>query len=189
MEQKLFIPLILATNRKGRVSEQIAKLLFQKMETHPEIETHFFDVRDFNFPKDDYGQAIKDQFPEYRDAIIKADGILIVSPEYNHGFPGTLKTLLDTLLKEYNHKAAGIVGVSAGPWGGTRMIESLLPVMREFGLVTISKSVNVARAGNVFDEQGNLTDDAMQERIDSFLQELIWMARTLRWGRTHLSKE
>ena len=58
-------------------------------------------------------------FPEWRDAIVKADGLVIVTPEYNHGYPGVLKSVLDLLLKEYIHKAVAFVTVSAGPWGGT----------------------------------------------------------------------
>lgn len=68
---------------------------------------------------------------------MQADGIVIVTPEYNRGYPGLLKYVLDTNLKEYIHKAVGICGVSAGGFGGARVIENLLPVLRELGLVTI----------------------------------------------------
>ena len=68
---------------------------------------------------------------------MRADGLVIVAPEYNHGYPGILKHALDTNLKEYIHKPVGLCGVSAGGFGGTRVIESLLPVMRELGMVTI----------------------------------------------------
>jgi NAD(P)H-dependent FMN reductase len=69
-------------------------------------------------------------------------------PEYNHSFPGLLKHVLDTNLKEYIHKAVGVCGVSAGPFGGARMIESLLPVLRELGLVTIFWDVYFGTAGS-----------------------------------------
>ena len=57
----------------------------------------------------------------------RADAIVIVVPEYNHSFPGLLKHVLDSCLKEYIHKAVGVVGVSAGPFGGARVIQHLLP--------------------------------------------------------------
>ena len=79
-------------------------------------------------------RSIKDLFPEWRDAIIRADGLVIVTPEYNHGYPGTLKAVLDLLLREYVHKAVAFVGVSAGIWGGTRVIEAMVPMVRELGL-------------------------------------------------------
>ena len=80
MEQKLFLPIIFATNREGRQSENVAKLLLESVKGRKGVETKLFDVRDFKFPQDDYGQDIKDQFPEWRDAIIKADGLVIVTP-------------------------------------------------------------------------------------------------------------
>jgi len=150
------------------------------------METKLFDVRDFAFPQDNYGQDVKDQFPEWRDAIIKADGLVIVTPEYNHGYPGVLKSALDLLLPEYKCKAVGLVGVSMSPWGGTRVIENLVPVVRELGLVVISANMNFPRVNETFDKQGNLKDEAYKERISGFLDELEWMARALRWGRKNL---
>jgi len=113
----------------------------------------------------------------------KADALVLVVPEYNHGYPGLLKHLLDTCLKEYIHKAVGIAGVSAGPFGGVRVIQNLLPVMRELGLVTIFWDVNFSSVQNVFSAEGALLDDSFIRRIDKFLKELIWMAQTLRFGR------
>ena len=110
--------MLLGTNRKDRQSDRAAKWIFSKMEERPDIDPHYFDVRDFDLPRDDYGTEIGGQFPEWRDAIIKADGLVIVTPEYNHGYPGVLKSVLDLLLKEYIHKAVATVSVSAGPWGG-----------------------------------------------------------------------
>ena len=63
------------------------------------------------------------------------------------------------------------------------MIESLLPVMRELGLVTIFEDVNFGRIGSLFDERGQLLDENVARRVDGFLNELIWMARVLRYGR------
>ncbi len=103
------------------------------MSARSDIETQLFDVADFALPQDDYGLDIKDRFPQWRDAIIRADGLVIVTPEYNHGYPGALKSVLDLLLKEYIHKAVALVGVSAGAWGGTRVIEAMVPMVRELG--------------------------------------------------------
>jgi NAD(P)H-dependent FMN reductase len=112
---------------------------------------------------------------------------VIVSPEYNHGYSGLLKHALDSCLKEYIHKAVGIVGVSAGPFGGARVIENLLPVMRELGLVTIFWDVNFSNVQKAFSAKGDLADESYIRRIDKFLKELIWMAKTLRHGREQIS--
>jgi NAD(P)H-dependent FMN reductase len=90
-------------------------------------------------------------------------------------------------LKEYIHKAVGICGVSAGPFGGARMIENLLSVMRELGLVTIFEDVNFGKVGTLFDERGALLDENFVRRVDTFLNELIWMARVLRYGRENIA--
>jgi NAD(P)H-dependent FMN reductase len=184
--KKLFIPLILGTNRKDRASENVARWVFRKMEDREEVESRFFDVREFDLPKDDYGTELGGQFPEWRDAIIKADGLVIVTPEYNHGYPGVLKSVLDLLLKEYIHKAVAFVGVSAGPWGGTRVIEAMVPMVRELGLTPTFTDLQFPSARSKFDEDGNLTDPAYDERVRRFLDELVWMGRTLRWGRQNL---
>jgi len=114
---------------------------------------------------------------------------VIVSPEYNHSHSGLLKHVLDSCLKEYVHKPAGIVGVSAGPFGGARGIQALLPVLRELGLVTIFWDVYFANVGTLFDASGALKDPSYLPRVDKFLKELIWMARTLRYGREHVALE
>ncbi len=185
-ETSLFIPILLGTSRQGRRSEMVAKWLHSQMEARDDIETQMFDVRDFNMPLDDYGTGLAQKFPEWRDSIIRADGLVLVTPEYNHSFPGTLKSVLDILLKEYIHKAVGFVGVSAGPWGGTRVIESMVPMVREMGLVPTFTDLNFPKVQTKFDESGNIADEKYEKLVKAFLDELSWMARTLRWGRRNL---
>jgi len=114
---------------------------------------------------------------------------VIVTPEYNHSFPGLLKHVLDSCLKEYIHKAAGYVGVSAGIFGGARVVEHFQPVLRELGLVSIFWDINFGRVQKVFDEQGRLLDEAYVGRTEKFLSELIWMAKVLRYGRENVPLE
>lgn len=127
--------MIPGTTRKGRASEPVARFVYEEVRKREGVETKFIDIRDLKLPGDDAGEAIKE--PEFAETIMQADGIVIVTPEYNRGYPGLLKYVLDTNLKEYIHKAVGICGVSAGGFGGARVIENLLPVLRELGLVTI----------------------------------------------------
>ena len=180
---KLFIPLLLGTNRKDRESETVAKWVFSQMGAREDIEPAYFDVRDFDLPRDGYGTMIGDLFPEWRSAVTRADGLVIVTPEYNHGYPGTLKSVLDLLLKEYIHKAVAFVGVSAGPWGGTRVIEAMVPMVRELGLAVSFTDLNFPKVASKFGPDGELLDPAYEKRVTGFLDELSWMARTLRWGR------
>lgn len=183
---QLNIPVLLGTNRKQRNSAFVAKWVFGEMEKRPEIRTQLFDVADFDLPHDDYGQGLKDQFPEWRDAIVQADGLVIVTPEYNHGYPGVLKAVLDLLLREYVHKAVAFAGVSAGPWGGTRVIEAMLPMCRELGLAVTFTDLNFPFVQKTFDAEGKLLDQAFEQRVKDFLDELVWMSRVLKWGRANV---
>lgn len=184
--EKLFIPVLLGTNRKGRKSEPVANWLVGEIEKRPDMGTRLFDVRDFQLPQDDYGTDIKDQFPEWRDAIIRADGLIIVTPEYNHGYPGIMKSVLDLLLKEYIHKSVAFVSTSAGPWGGTRVIEAMVPMVRELGLAVTFTDLNFPQVQNKFDQDGKLLDLQYEKRAKDFLDELAWMSRALKWGRENL---
>jgi len=184
MERPLFIPLILGTARQGRESERAARFVFELTKNRAGVETEFIDVRTVPMRLDDAGEQMKN--PKFAATIERCDALIIVTPEYNHGCPGLLKHALDMCLKEYIHKAVGICGVSAGTMGGARVIENLLPVMRELGLVAIFEDVNFGRIGTLFDEHGNLLDENFNRRVDSFLNELIWMARVLRHGRENI---
>src|SRR5258705_1678274 len=156
------------------------------MKQRDDIAPKLFDVADFDLPRRDYGQAIKESFPEWRDAIGQADGLVIVTPEYNHGYPGTLKAVLDLLLREYVHKAVAFVGVSAGPWGGTRVIEPMVPMVRRLGLAVTFSDLNFPKVQRIFDAEGKLLDPAFEKRARDFLDELVWMGRTLKWGRENV---
>jgi NAD(P)H-dependent FMN reductase len=181
----LSIPVILGTTRKGRMSVHAARFVFGQLQNREGITSELIDIRDLNLPIDDAGEAVKD--PRFSVAMERADAIVIVSPEYNHSFPGLLKHVLDSCLKEYIHKAAGIVGVSAGVFGGARVIENFQPVLRELGLVSIFWDVNFGTVQNAFDSSGLLLDQAYVRRADKFLNELIWMAKVLRYGRENIS--
>jgi len=186
-ERPLFIPIILGTARQGRRSEYAARFVFEQTKRRADVETELIDVRKLPMRLDDAGEQMKDA--GFSRTIERCDGIILVVPEYNHGYPGLLKHALDMNLKEYIHKAVGICGVSAGLFGGARVIEALLPVMRELGLVTIFWDVNFGNVQKIFDEQGKLLDHSYVRRVDKFLNELIWMARVLRHGREKIATD
>src|SRR5205085_10681341 len=135
MERSLYIPVILGTARKGRASENVATFMLGEVKQRDGVETELIDIRDLNLATDDEGESIKNA--RFSAQMSRADAVVMVVPEYNHGYPGLLKHALDTNLKEYIHKAAGVCGVSAGGFGGTWVIQGILPSLRELGLVTI----------------------------------------------------
>ena len=179
--------MILGTVRQGRRSLAVARLMACELSRRPGIETELIDVARHPLRVDDAGEATKD--PTFASQMNRADALVVVSPEYNHGYSGLLKHVLDSCLKEYVHKAVGIVGVSAGPFGGARGIQDLVPVLRELGLVAIFWDVHFSAVQDAFDESGTLRDQTYLPRIDKFLKELVWMARTLRHGRENIALE
>src|SRR5437667_12839468 len=181
----IFAPVILGTSRQGRASEHAAHFVVDHVAKRPEMRTDLIDIRNIRLSIDDAGESIKD--PKFSATVNEADALIFVVPEYNHSFPGLLKHVLDTNLKEYIHKAAGVCVVSALPFGGARMIQNFLPVLRELGIVTIFSDVYFGSAGKLFDTAtGKITDPAYTGRLDKFLNELVWMARALRFGRENI---
>ncbi len=177
----VFLPVVLGTSRQGRASENVARYVFEQASQRSDLTTELIDIRNIRLSIDDAGEAIKDA--EFSATVTRADGLILVVPEYNHSFPGLLKHVLDTNLEEYIHKAAGVCGVSAGPFGGARMIQSLLPVLRELGLVAISTDAYFGSVGKLFDSSGRITEPAYERRIGKFFDEMVWMSRALRHGR------
>jgi NAD(P)H-dependent FMN reductase len=180
-DKPLYLPVILGTARQGRQSEHVANFILSEMKKRPEIETELIDVRKLKMSLDDAGEEMKDA--GFAEKMMRADGLAIVTPEYNHGYPGLLKHALDMCLEEYIHKAVGFVGVSAGPFGGSRVIEQMVQVVRELGLTVTFTDLNFSKVRDAFDEQGNLKDEKYVGRLAKFLNELVWMSRVLRYGR------
>lgn len=180
----LFIPVVLGTPRRGRYSAYVARFVHEELAKREGVETELIDICSLGIPVDGAGEDLKN--PSFSRTVERADALLLVVPEYNHGYPGLLKHVLDTNLKEYVHKAVGVCGVSAGGFGGSRVIQNLIPVLRELGLVTIFWDGNFSSVQSLFDEEGNLRDQSYVRRTDKFLKELIWMAKVLRHGRENI---
>jgi NAD(P)H-dependent FMN reductase len=149
----------------------------------------YVDPIDFNFPGDGNDPEGKD--PRYSDITKKADAFFIVTPEYNHSFPGSLKRMLDSELQTYNHKPVALAGASSGNWGGVRAVEALVPAVRETGLVVLSWDIYFPRVQDLFTEDGTIKAEHA-ERYDRNLgklyAELIWLARILKTGRQELAQ-
>src|SRR4051794_2138523 len=125
----VFLPVIIGTPRQGRLTEPAANFIFGEASKRSDIKTELIDIRKIPIRTDDAGEALKDS--QFCATVERADGLIIVAPEYNHSFPGLLKHVLDTNLKEYIHKAVGGWGVAAGAFGGARVIPGVVAVLRE----------------------------------------------------------
>lgn len=98
-ERPLYIPIILGTARQGRRSEHAARFVLEQTRARAGVETELVDVREIPMRLDDAGEQIKD--PAFAAMIVRCDALILVVPEYNHGYPGLLKHALDMCLEEH----------------------------------------------------------------------------------------
>jgi NAD(P)H-dependent FMN reductase len=177
----LTIAVLAGTTREQRKSIHAAKLVAEVGATFNGVKIIFIDPKDFHFAGDGNDPEAKD--PMYTSITEQADAFFIVTPEYNHSFPGSLKRMLDSELQNYIHKPVAFAGVSSGQWGGIRAIEQLVVCVREMGLVSTFTDMQFPKISELFDEQGVLQNEPYREYVKGAWIELIWMAKTLKWGR------
>ncbi len=178
---KLYIPVIVGTTREQRKSILAARFVAEIGASFEDIEVEVVDPRDFNFPGDGNDPEGKD--PKYTAITERADGFFILTPEYNHSFPGSLKRMLDSELSNYIHKPVAFGSTSSGQWGGVRAIESLVGAAREMGLVSTFTDIQFPKVQDLFNESGELQDHRYKEFTKGAWIELIWMAKVMKHGR------
>jgi NAD(P)H-dependent FMN reductase len=115
--------------------------------------------------------------------IRAADGIVVVSAEYNHSIPPALSNLLDHFLEEYFWKPSAIACYSAGPFGGVRAAMQLRAMLAELGMPSIPSLFPVPKVQDAYAEDGTAKDPAASKRVEKFLGELEWYASALKVAR------
>jgi NAD(P)H-dependent FMN reductase len=184
MDDTITIAVLAGTTRERRESIKVARYVATFGEKLPGVRILFVDPKDFTFYGDGNDPEGKD--PRYSEITKTADAFFVVTPEYNHSFPGSLKRMLDSELQTYNHKPMAFAGVSDGNWGGVRAIEALVPAVRETGVVVMSWDVYFPWVKDMFDEAGALKPEyteRYEKNLGKLYAELIWFARLLRQGR------
>lgn len=164
------VPIILGTARKGRYSEKVANFVLQESKK-TDLNCEIIDVRDFRTEATDNSEEIP-QAKNLDPIIKKADAIIIVAPEYNHGYPGELKMMLDMLYKQFYNKPLGICGVSAGGMGGSRMVEQLRQISIAFHMLPINNAVYFSNVQDLFEDNGTIKEEAYHKRTERFFNDL-----------------
>ncbi len=185
--EKISIPVLLGTGRVDNSSKLVADFVTQQVEKNEKIETQLVQVEDFKYTETTppWGSGGTDESPtKWKEIMTKADGLIIVVPEYNHGYPGELKLVLDSLYKEYEKKPVLLCGVSAGGLGGARVVENMLPVMIGLKMVPIPSTLYFSGVGKLFNKDGLIQEEGHEERIAKALTELISYADTLKKARS-----
>lgn len=184
--EKLFIPVIVGTARPGNISSAVA--------AYVESIAQEFGFETQLILTEEYATTMTaNDGPEvdaWKEIAGRADGFIIVTPEYNHSYPGELKLLMDKAYDEYNHKPVGMVAVAAGGLGGTRVLESLLPVFNTYKLISLRDGVYFTQVHQKF-EDGKATAETREgydERVAGLCKELSIYAEGMKSIREQLTK-
>jgi len=176
-----------ASLRKGSLNKKLASLIAGKLETYG-VEVDHADFRAFDMPLYDGDLEASAGIPAgtqaLADRISAADGTVIVSPEYNYGVPGPLKNAVDWLsrIKPYptTGKPAFLASAAPGLVGGARGLIALRPALSFLGMWLSGDSFSLAQAGQAFDEQGGLKDEALDGMLDGMLDRFVRVTGSLK---------
>jgi NAD(P)H-dependent FMN reductase len=178
-----YIPVVLGSIRRNRASINVAKFAVDWLKRLDHIATELVDLRELDLPMMEERLRFRDDPPasvtKFSAAMNRADSIVIVTPEYNAGYPGVLKNALDYLRDEYRRKPFGIITVSVAGTGGILCLNSLRQVILHLGGIPIPVTLPVSRVQESFDSGGKPTDLAFQRRAQVYFDELLWYTEAL----------
>jgi NAD(P)H-dependent FMN reductase len=176
------IAIISSSVRTGRNSNRVALFFRNYLQANDLSTVEILDLNEYNFPlfnerlrlQKDPSAAVLD----FTAKIKSADGIIMVTPEYNGGYPASLKNVIDLLYDEWYHKPIAISTVSDGIFGGTQVITSLQFSLWKIRAWTVPAMFPVPKVSDAFDENGIPSDKAAAEkRAAGFINELLWCIR------------
>lgn len=174
------IVILSSSVRLGRKSNRVAGFFVNYIKENNIAAVELADLDAYSFPifeeRLKFLQDPPASLQEYATKIREADGVLIVSPEYNGGYPASIKNAIDVLVEEWKRKPVAIATVSAGPFGGNNMISSLQYCLWKLGALTVPALFPVATVEKAYDENGVPADkEGTEKRASRFVAELVWM--------------
>ena len=184
----LRIKVIVGSTRPNRFSEKAAEWMFDAARKREDLDVELLDLRDYPLPffeeamppgmaKDGYTNPI---VVKWRNKVEEADGFIICSPEYNHGYPAVLKNALDYVYYKWAKKAVAFV--SWGGVGGARGVEQLRLVTIELDMAPIRAAVHIPNPWLIKDVSG-IDTDANKHSAGLLLDQLTWWTRALKAAR------
>jgi NAD(P)H-dependent FMN reductase len=173
------IAIISSSVREGRKSHHVS-LYFQNYLIENKLATTgIIDLKEYSFPI--FEGTLKtlinpaENVLEFAEKIKSADGIIIVTPEYNGGYPASLKNAIDLLYEEWKHKPIAIVTVSSGPFGGSQAMAALQSTLWKMMAWTIPAMFSVPTVEKAYDENGKAMDKPNSDKLAAiFIKELLW---------------
>jgi NAD(P)H-dependent FMN reductase len=173
------IAIISASVRTGRHSHRVALFFQQYLEAQGLASAEVLDLAQYRFPVFEerlkYQQAPSPEVLDFAARVTQADGVIVVTPEYNGGYPAALKNVVDLLYEEWHRKPIAIATVSDGAFGGTQVITSLQFSLWKIRAWVVPAMFPVPKVQEAFDEAGQPADKAgTEKRAQRFLSELLW---------------
>jgi NAD(P)H-dependent FMN reductase len=179
-EDQLRLAVIVGSVRTGRFAPVVANWFVPLAESRADFKPDVIDLADFDLPVHLDGGG---DTAEYAKRIDVADAFVVVTPEYNHGYPGSLKIAIDTVRDEWKAKPVAFVSYG-GAAGGLRAVQQLKTVFTELQAVPVREGVPLAFVHDRFDEYGDLRDgEKMASIAHSMLDQLAWWGSALRRAR------
>jgi NAD(P)H-dependent FMN reductase len=173
------IVIISPSVRKGRYSHRVALYCYNLIKDSSLAEPEILDLLEYSFPL--FNERLKYQeFPSaeaiiFSEKIKSADGVIIISPEYNGSPPASLKNAVDLLTDEWRLKPVALISVSDGHYGGTQAIISLQFTFWKLGAITVPAVLRFPDINTFFDENGDPADiEKTSKKCVSFLKKLLW---------------
>ena len=185
------IHVILGSTRQGRSGERVARWFMAHARARSDLDVELVDLRDWPLPFFDQqmppmmGGYSDEAQQRWAEQVARADGYVLVTPEYNHGYPAVLKNALDHLFSEWNGKPVAFVGYG-GPGGGLRAVEQLRQVVVELEMVPMRQQVAIAGVYAAFDQDGRLAKH-YDRQAGAVLDELAGWTTRLAGTRAALS--
>ena len=181
-QHPLRLAVIIGSNREGRFAPVVARWLVREIERRNDFEVDVIDLVDIELPSvfpQHAGPAIR----AYAERIDRADAYVVVTPEYNHGYPAALKQAIDLVHTEWRDKPVGFVSYG-GVSGGLRAVEQLRQVFAELHVVSVRDTVSFHMAWQLFDESGEVRDPTpCSQAATTMLDDLAWWGQALRAAR------
>ncbi|ONI90811.1 NADPH-dependent FMN reductase [Actinosynnema sp. ALI-1.44] len=183
--ERIRIAVIIGSTRKGRFGPTVAAWFVEQTERHADLAVDVIDLADAKLPEtlSDFGDEPGPEVAAVASRLAAADAFVVVTPEYNHSFPASLKSAIDWHSKEWHAKPIGFVSYG-GMAGGLRAVEHLRQVFAELHAVTIRDTVSFHGAWSQFEPDGQAkAPEECNAAAKSMLDQLIWWGHALRDAR------
>lgn len=190
---KINLKIIIGSTRQNRFSEHPADWLYKEAKKLADFEVELLDLRDYPLPffnepvsptMAPQGDYKNEAVARWAKKIAEADAYIVVTPEYNHGYPAVLKNAFDHIYYEWNNKPIGFL--SYGTANGARSVEQLRLVAIELQMAPIRNAVYIPNFWSLLEADGQLKSGAftpLEPNAEKLFNQLSWWAKALKTAR------